>query len=78
MSRLLYGCRDPEWTGKFKELTVEFKGRNSLTAIVVLAAPESSKALRFGLEFAKALRLLRRLDRIEKLAGCTHQFGGRD
>jgi len=63
---------------EFEELTLWLRGRNSLTAIVVLAAPESSEALRFGLEFAKASRLLRTLGRIEKLAGCTHQFGGRD
>jgi hypothetical protein len=57
---------------------VEFRGRNSLTAIVARAASESSSALRFGSEFAKASRLLRKLDRIGKLAGGTHQFGGRD
>jgi hypothetical protein len=36
------------------------------------------KAFRFGLEFAGASPLLRTLDRIETLAGGTHQFGGRD
>jgi hypothetical protein len=56
----------------------DVQGRNSLTAIVARAASESSNVLRFGSEFAKASRLLRTLGRIEKLAGGTHQFGGRD
>ena len=49
----------------------------SLTAVAVRGCIAEFGASWFGSEFAKASRLLRKLDRIEKLAGGTHRFGGR-
>jgi hypothetical protein len=39
---------------EFRELAVQVKGRNSLTAIVVLGRIGEFKAWRFGLESAEA------------------------
>ena len=60
------------------EVTVQFKVRDSLAAVVVFAASESSEALWFGLEFPKPSRHLGTPGRTAKLAGCTSQFGRRD
>jgi hypothetical protein len=45
---------------KLREIKVQFGRRNSFTAVAAPAASEISEALGFGLEFAKASRLLRR------------------